>query len=52
MSDESKSALMANAELREELALQSVGVRSLLNKYNKQDETLNGLVSLDYCIDM
>jgi chromosome segregation ATPase len=38
MDDESKSALMANAKLKEELSLQSVGVENLLQRYQQIDD--------------
>jgi hypothetical protein len=38
MTEESKNALLANAKLKEELALQSVGVENLLQRYKKQEE--------------
>jgi chromosome segregation ATPase len=38
MNVESKNALTANAKLKEELALQSVGVENLLQRYKKQEE--------------
>jgi hypothetical protein len=41
MSEESKNALMANARLKEELALQSVGVENLLQRYKRQDTDLS-----------